>query len=162
MNATPAHPARRGVTLIEAVVVVVVLSLAMPPMLSVVNAVAEARAEAATISSATALAQGVMEQVLADVHGGEDAPGYEAMEDATTYLEEPDSGLYTRLEWIAEPYAARGITFEVQIGAPVGPEGVATGDADADRFRSVTVVVEMPGSQGRFEMRISSLVGDLS
>lgn len=159
MSPVLARITRRATTLIEAVVVVMVISLAVPPMLTVVNSTAESRAEAVTISVATTLAQGVMERVLADVYAGEDAPGVEALADADAYLNAPGTGLYERLEWLAQPYDDRGITYTVEIGSPIGPAGLATGDASLDVYRQIDVVVEVPGATGRFDLRISSLVG---
>ncbi len=152
--------ARRATTLIEAVVVVMVISLAVPPMLTVVNTAAESRSEAATISLATTLAQGVMERVLADVYAGDEAPGFLALEDADAYLNTPGIGLYERLEWLAEPYESRGITYTVEVGGPIGPGGFATGDAAADLYRQIDVVVEVPGATGRFDLRLAAIVGE--
>lgn len=159
MSSARTHTGCRATTLIEAVVVVMVVALAVPPMLTVVNSTADSRAEAVTISVATTLAQGVMERVLADVYAGEEAPGFEALADADAYLNAPVTGLYERLEWLAEPYEDRGITYSVEIGSPIGPEGLATGDASRDVYRQVEVVVEVPGATGRFDLRIASFVG---
>lgn len=159
MSPARTRAVRRATTLIEAVVVVMVIALAVPPMLTVVNSTADSRAEAVTISVATTLAHGVMERVLADVYAGEEAPGIEALADADAYLNAPGTGLYERLEWLAEPYEDRGITYTVEIGALVGAEGLATGDASSDVYRKVEVVVGVPGATGRFDLRIASLVG---
>jgi hypothetical protein len=144
----------------RAVVVVLIISFAVPPMLTVVNAAADSRAESATISVATTLAQGVMERILADVYAGEEAPGFHALDDADAYLNTPGSGLYERLAWLIEPYEARGITYTVEVGAPIGPEGFATGDPAADLYRQIDVVVQVPGATGSFDLRLASIVGE--
>ena len=151
---------RRAVTLIEAVVVVVVIAIAVPPMLTVSHAVAGSRAESSRVSVATSLAQGVMEQILADMSEEDGAPGFGALADADAYLSTPDAGLINRVEWLTEHYSERwGMTVTVEIGDLISVDGSVTGDVSRDIYREVAVVVDIPGETGRFEMRVAALVG---
>ncbi len=150
---------RRAVTLIEATIVVVVLALAVPPMLSVTTEVVDAQAESVQISCATSLAQGIVEHVLADVHSGEGAPGLAALADADVYLEHPSTGLRTRLAWLAEPYEARGMSWDVEIGPLVNATGSESGDGAADIYRHVDVEVTFGGSRGQMSVSLGLVVG---
>lgn len=144
---------RRATTLIEAVVVVVVLALAVPPILTVTNDVAASRADAVHATCAAALAQGTLEQVLADVHTGSSLA-------APDYLDAPETGLIDRLAWLASPYVERGFDVNVEIGELVARSGEPTGDAAQDIFRIVTAAVTFPTSRGSSELRISMMVGE--
>jgi hypothetical protein len=154
---------RRAVTLIEAMIVVVVLALAVPPMLAMTADVVDARVESVRISEATALAQGIAEHVLADVHATSDSTGEPvglgAMADSAAYMDHPASGLRARLAWIAEPYESRGITWSVEIGELCNADGHATGDAGADLYRRVRVLVSFVGSRGRMQVAVTLVVG---
>ncbi len=153
----------RAVTLIEAMIVVVVLALAIPPILAMTTDVVDARVESVRISEATALAQGIAEHVLADAHATGDATGEPvgmgAMADAAAYMEHPTTGLRARLAWMAEPYETRGITWSVEIGELCNSDGEATGSSDADLYRRVRVLVSFVGSRGRMEVAVTLLVG---
>ncbi len=156
----PRSSTRRAVTLIEAVIVVLVISLAVPPMLTLVDTIAGSRAESARISLATSLAQGVMEQVLADTLPEDGAPGLDALADPDAYVSTPNTGLRDRLAWLAEPYAERwGIDYSVEIGGPIAADGAPSGDASRDIYRMVTVAVQIPGETERFELSVAALVG---
>jgi Tfp pilus assembly protein PilV len=60
--------ARRGISLIETMMAVVVLAAAAPPMLAAIASVQRSRADAVRISTARWLAAERMEDILADRH----------------------------------------------------------------------------------------------
>lgn len=154
---------RRAVTLIEAIAVVVVLALAVPPMLVVTADAVDARLESVRIAEATALAQGIAEHVLADAHAMEDgtggAPGFDGLADASAYTDDPTNGLRTRLAWLAEGYESRGMTWDVEIGELVNAEGDASGDAAVDLYRRIRVLVDFAGSRGQMRVAMTLMVG---
>lgn len=154
-----AWTSRRGAMLIEAVVVVVLIGLSVPPLLSVVSEAAESRADTVRAAEATMLAQGVMEQILADVYVR--GIGVSVLDDAETYVDGAGEGLRSRMAWMLEPAAERRFAVDVRIGSPVGPMGFPTGDADRDVFRIVTVGVSFTSTRGQSELSISSMVTDL-
>lgn len=155
--------ARRAVTLIEAIIVVVVLALAVPPMLIVTGDAVDARVESVRIAEATVLAQGVAEHVLADIHATSDAGGepvgFGALADAAAYMDHPTAGLRARLAWMSAPYEARGISWDVEIGELVNADGEESGEADEDLYRRVRVVVGFSGSRGRMQVPLTLVVG---
>ena len=110
----------RGVSLLEAVVAVLVLAISVPPTLSLLGEVAGHRADTVAVTRATFYAQGVMEQVLADACSTDDELGFDAFEDAASYV----AGLKRRVERIAGSYDPFGMTHEVMIG---GLEAVSIG-----------------------------------
>lgn len=154
-----AGTSRRGAMLIEAVVVVVLIGLSVPPLLSVVSEAAESRADTVRAAEATMLAQGVMEQILADVYVR--GIGMSALDDPETYLDAPGQGLRSRMAWMLEPASERRLAMDVLVSGPVGPMGVPTGDVERDAFRLVTVDVRFTSSRGQSELSISSMVTDL-
>jgi len=153
------HTSRRAVTLIEAVIVVVVLALAVPPMLSVTADAVDARTESVRLAQATTLAQGVAEHILADVHASGGAFGIGALTDTASYLEHPTRGLRARLSWLTESYEPHGISWNLEVGEPVDARGIPSGDASSDRYRHVRVVVSFSGSRGRMSVPVTLVVG---
>lgn len=150
---------RRAVTLIEATIVVVVLALAVPPMLSVTSDVVDAQTESVQIASATCLAQGIAEHVLADVQSGDGAPGLAALADIDTYLDHPATGLRARLAWLDEPYRARNMSWEIEIGPLMDASGDESGDPASDIYRRVEIVVSFSGSRGQMSVSLGLIVG---
>jgi prepilin-type N-terminal cleavage/methylation domain-containing protein len=152
----------RGFTLVEALLVVIVLAIAVPASTVFLDQRAAQRSDAATAARATVYAQAIMEFVLADAASGHAALGYEAFADASTYLNDPATGMRARFAHVAAPYEALGYTFDVAVGAEVSASGVATGDASKDLFREVTVTVQAPGlAAEEMTIALSALVTDL-
>ncbi len=144
---------RRGTTLLEAVLVVVLLGIAVPPALSLMRAAAAPRADAVNAARASALAAGLLEQVLAD----RAAPGVGPQGIAASGY---DADLAQRAAALIAPYEALGFSWSLGVSEPVGPEGAATGDPQQDRFRVVTVRVAYPlAGGGRIEMPVAAMVG---
>jgi type II secretory pathway pseudopilin PulG len=156
----PAH--RRAFTLLEAVMVVLVLAIAVPPTLVFFQSRANQHADAISALRATTLAQSVMEHVLADASSNTPALGYDAFANITTYLDTPATGLRARLTTLSAPYDAAGIDWSVAFSVPVASNGVASGVPADNLFRIATVTVTAPRSDGgSINVQISSLVTDL-
>ena len=152
----------RGFSLIEAVAIVLVVSIAVPPGLAMLSEVTERRADAAAIERATTLAIAVLERVTADVHAGDDAGlGYAALADEESYLDDPIDGLRARMQWVSEPYEAAGLRWEIEVGEPAAADGAATGDTERDVFRRVTARVTFPTVLGDRTLELATLVGEL-
>lgn len=150
---------RRGFTLLEAVIVVVVLALAVPAGMRMLAEAGEVRRQGAQTTRATTLACAVLEQVTADVHSP--SIGFDALADDATYLSTPTTGLYDRLDAISSVYDDLGITYTVEIGDLSDRTGTVTGDADEDVFRFVTVRVTYDDPDGNaLELPVSTIVTD--
>lgn len=132
---------RRGATLIESVLVVVVVAMAAPVTLQMLREGEEARLHASGVARASTLATLVVEHVLADVSSSQPGLGPAALEDPDAYLDSPATGLRARLATTAAAYQAMGLTYAVTIGPLTAPDGRVSGDAGLDRYRTVTVEV---------------------
>lgn len=154
---------RRGFTLLEAVVVIIVLAIAVPPTVSFLNQSAAMRADAVNTQRATTFAQGVMESVLADVNSSSTGLGYNALSNVTTYLDTPTTGLRARIAGMTNLYTGMGMSFNVSASSQVSSSGTATGNTSLDVFRIVTVTVTYPSAQQNSSLTVSmsSLVTDL-
>ncbi|HYE61438.1 MAG TPA: type II secretion system protein [Phycisphaerales bacterium] len=139
---------RRGFTLIEAVVVVLALSISLPTTLIWLGEANQRRADSVNTTRATALGTLVMEQVLADVSSKSAGLGFSALANSATYLNTATTGLVARLSSITSLYTGMGINYGVTIGGLVDKSGAATGVTSQDLFRSVTVTVTFTGSDG--------------
>lgn len=150
----------RGAALLEALLVVLVLAVAVPMAMSAATTGTKSRMRSANITKATALAELVLETVMADVHSSNDALGFDALADSDAYLTTPGTGLVARLGTLASPYTDAGFGYAVTVGPLVGPDGVTTGDADEDVFRLVTVTVSAPevDSDANMSIPVSVLV----
>ena len=128
------HAHARAFTLIEAVLVVLVLALTIPSGMRMVSAAERAQRESEVIYTAMTLAGALSEQVLADVYAS-DRFGPAALDDSSTYLDDPDTGLRARVDWLFENPATEGMRFDLTIG-DVGVSPAPAG------MRLVTVTVE--------------------
>jgi len=127
------------VTLVEALALVIVTGIAVPPLVRVATAGSAATVSERRAVRAAWLASAVIEQVAADVASGDASLGLAAM-DKPAYLDDPASGLYARLDSTASALA--GMTYGVTIGPVVDASGagVDTGDPEATRLVTVEVV----------------------
>lgn len=152
----------RAFSLIEAVVVVIVLGLAVPPALSWLDSAVSARADAVNATRATVLATSVMESILADSASTAPGLGFAAFADESAYLNNPASGLRTRLVALTEPYEASGLAYAVTIGPLTAFDGVASGDSSRDVFRLITVTVTFPSAAGgTLELPVSAWTSEM-
>ncbi|MCB9846463.1 MAG: hypothetical protein H6811_10825 [Phycisphaeraceae bacterium] len=154
---------RRAVTLIEAVAAVTVLAIIVPPTVSMLVTSANGRADSVMIARASALADLVLEHVLADSCSDAPGLGFDALSDPDAYLETTTTGLYDRLSAACSPYANVGLSFSLEISGLVSATGEVTGDAGEDVYRVVTVIVRTPmSSADPLSIRVSSVLCDLS
>ncbi len=138
----------RGFTLIEAVAVVVVLALVVPPSLMWMDDAAARRADAVATMRATTLATAVAETVLADSVAQTPGLGFSAFANPVTYLDTPVSGLRARLGTVASMYESMGMVYAVEVGALVDGTGTVNVDVASNIFRVVTVRVTYPSAEG--------------
>ncbi|MEM1331462.1 MAG: prepilin-type N-terminal cleavage/methylation domain-containing protein [Planctomycetota bacterium] len=153
---------RRGFSLIEAVAVVVVVAIAVPPALHALGGTTDARINALTTDRASCLAVAVLERITADIYAGEDAGlGYAALADAESYLNDEIDGLFARMGWLMEPYHDAGLTVSVDIGEAQSEDGTVSGDPAQDVFRTLTVRVGFEAANGSREIGIATRVVEL-
>lgn len=156
----PRRPA--AFTLIEAIVTMVILSVAVPPALSMLGDAAAARRNSVAATRASWLATAVLEHILADMHSGEPGLGFEALADPNTYLNGFESGLVTRLKVMGLFYQERGVTYTVTIGGLFDRAGAVTGDPGRDVYRYVQVTATWTSTFGDpAEFTVGAMVTDL-
>ena len=152
----------RGFTLVEVVVIVLVLAIAVPPTLELLMGNAASRANTINTSRATVLASSVLECVIADVASADGSLGFDALADSDAYLNADGTGLYDRMSAPTQAFAELGFTYEVEIGALVGSDARVSADEDENIFRTVTVRVRYPSSDGgSYALPVSVLVSGL-
>ncbi|NUQ52877.1 MAG: hypothetical protein HUU19_09300 [Phycisphaerales bacterium] len=154
---------RRASTLLECIVVVVVLALAVPPTLSWMAQSSDERTDQVNSIRAVTLAQGVIENIMADCMSTSAGLGFSALADPATYLDAPTTGLRARLAGVFSPYEAIGFSYSVTIGALVDSTGVVNADTTLNLFRVATVTVSFPLADGTTaDMDIETVLADLS
>jgi len=158
-------PRRRGVALIEAMTVVLILAIAIPPSVAMLMDAAGDRADAVNISRATTLCTAILETVAADAASTQPGLGPTAFDDLSTYLGDPGTGLTDRLAGVTDHYAPLGFTWSLDSDTLSGLSAgdIATlGGADAvDRLRLITVTVSAPAARGgTLDIDASLIVGD--
>lgn len=136
--------ARRGLSLIEVVTVIVVLAIAVPPALRLVHEAVSGRVDAINLTRATALASALAEHVLADVASNAAGLGFGALDDAAAW----ETSLRDRAAATAAPYAAVGMSYEIGVGPLADAAGVVSGDAGEDLYRDVEIRVSYPRADG--------------
>lgn len=152
----------RAFTLIEVVIAIVVLALAVPPTLTMLDSASIGRVDSVNTTRATYLSTIVLESVLADMTSPEPSLGFDALGDENIYLNTPSSGLYDRLSKIVEPYTQAGFTYSLAVGGLVASDGLVSGTAGENVFRVVTVVVVFRSAGGsQFSMPISMMVSEI-
>lgn len=139
---------RRGVTLIEAVAVVLVLAISIPPTISWMSETSARQADAINLTRATTLASTVLEQVLADGRSSAAGLGFSAFNDTSAYLDAPTVGLRARLSSTTSLYTSMGFTYEVGFTGLISPSGVASADTAKNVCRRVDVGVKFPSASG--------------
>lgn len=153
---------RGGFTLIEALAAIVILGLIAPVSMVALRDAGAARSESVQLTRASWLASAVMETVLADVASEEETLGFAALEDAEAYLNTPITGLAARFSGTTSFYEKLGFAWSLSVGGLVSASGGATGRADEDLYRVVTVTVRWVGAwRGTKEFAVSAMVADL-
>lgn len=152
----------RAFTLIEVVIAVIVLSIAVPPTLNLLESTSAGRVNAIFTTRGTFLSTVVLESVLADMTSSQADLGFDALADSSAYLETTSTGLYARLESVAQPFTDVGLTYTVTIGELVASDGQVSQNASENIFRIVTVVVSFEGSDGsQLSMPTSIMVSEM-
>lgn len=132
---------RRAFTLVESLAVVVVLSVAIPPAVSMMVDSARAQADSVKQTRATWFATAILEHIIADVNSDDALLGFAALADSNAYLTTASTGLNDRTQDVTTLYSGYGLTHSVQIGALSDAGGTVTGDVNMDVFRTVVVGV---------------------
>ena len=127
---------------------VAVLGIAVPPSVVVVQEAVLARTDAIQTTRAAAMAQALVEHVLADVYSDASGLGYGALSDTAAWLDTPGTGLRARAAETTSFYESLGFSYTIDVTSPHAASGVATGDPDLDLFRTVTVTVTWPLATG--------------
>lgn len=154
---------QRGFTLIEALLVVVVIATLVPPATTMMRDASLARSDSTHITRATLLAQGVMEQVLADAASPSGSLGMAAFASSSTYLDSPVTGLRARLSGLTSVYTASGHAWTLSIGSLVSASGALTDDSTRDVYRRISVSVTWnSGRSGARSFTLTALVTDLT
>lgn len=154
---------RRGFSLVEAIVVIVVVSLLVPPSVSMLREAQTMRVDSANASRASVLARAVMEQVLADASSPAPALGMAALASAPDYLDAPGTGLRARMGTVTAAYDTLGLTWDVSIGGLVSASGAADADSSRNIYRVVEVTVSWNSARGGARTyTLSSIVTDLT
>jgi prepilin-type N-terminal cleavage/methylation domain-containing protein len=153
---------RTGFSLIEVVIAVMVLAIAVPPTLNLLDAAGAGRADAINTTRATLLATSVLETVTADINSDTEGLGFEALADANAYLNTPLSGLYARLGTHIEPYSNAGLSYSVDIGSLVSADGTVSAEPSENIFRVITVRVRFTtSSTAAYDVPFSTMVSAL-
>lgn len=141
-----ARHSRQAFTLLESVVTVVILAAVVPVSVMFLDSRTNEKADALQYARANALAQGVMENVLADASSKNLALGYDKFASSSTYLNNSTTGLYARLDPMITTYANFGIRCDITIGAETAANGVVSGTASDNVFRNITVTASFTDS----------------
>lgn len=153
---------RRAFTLIEVVIAVIVLAIAVPPTLNMMDSAASGRVDAINTTRATFLSTIVLETVMADMTSSNELLGFEALDDEDVYLNNDATGLYTRLVNTTRAYTDVGLSYSVIIGELVGSDGEVSEDEADNVFRVVTVrVAYVSASSDAFDMPVSVMVSEM-
>ena len=154
---------RRGFTLIEAIAAIVIIATIVPTSVIMLRDSATARIDSVQTTRATWLATAVAEQIKADAASDNPSFGTDAFADDNSYLNDPTTGLYARLDALATFYDNWGVSYTVDISDPVSDSGVATGNPTEDVYRYIEVVVSWPSDRhGVRELSIGQLIAEES
>lgn len=141
-------PTRRAFTLVESLAVIIVLSIAIPPAVSMMVDSAGAQSDAVMQARATWFASALLEQVMADVNSDAPGLGFAALDDTDAYLTTATTGFNDRNAALVASYNAMGLTHDFLFGDLADATGAVTGDADQDVFRTVTAEVTWTDMSG--------------
>lgn len=139
---SPRLAARRGATLIEAVAVVLVLAIAVPPTIAWMMSADARRTDAIRITQATTLAASVLDQVLSDSVTADIGAS------VSTYLNTQTTGLRARLAPVTDLYTTAGLTYSVDFSPAVDSTLNTSATSALNIYRRVTVTAMFVDSAG--------------
>ena len=152
----------RAFSLIEVVIAVLVLAIAVPPTLNLLEDAGAGRVDSINTTRATMLAMSVIEMITADIDSSAEGLGFDALADEALYFETPNTGFHDRIESLIEPYLDVGLSYSVDIGALVSADGSVSEDVDENVFRVITVRVTFPSANtSSYVVPISTMVSAL-
>jgi len=153
---------RRAFTLVESLAVVIVLSIAVPPAVSMMVDAARTQADSVKMTRATWFATSILENIIADVNSDDVNLGFSALDDSNAYLTTATTGLNNRLSAVIAHYNGFGLTHSVQIGALSESTGAVSGTPSENVFRTITVGVTWTNMNGVSRtLNIGAVVTDL-
>jgi prepilin-type N-terminal cleavage/methylation domain-containing protein len=156
------HKVVQGFTLIEVVIAVVVLAIAVPPTLNLMDSASAGRVDAVNTTRATYLTTVVLETIIADMTSTDPSLGFEALSDSNAYLNTVSTGLFERLSTLTEPYISVGLKYSVTIGALVASDGLVSETESENVFRTVTVNVGFTSaSTTSYQMPTSIMLSEM-
>ena len=126
-----------GFTLIEGVAAMVILAIAVPVSVIMTADAASVRGAAAQRERAVMLVDIVRTEIVADMASPSDGGGLTLLDNLSIY----EDVLRARIEPLAAPYEEAGASWTIRAGAPVGPLGVGSLDADLNIYTPITIVV---------------------
>jgi len=144
VNGTTRARRRLGVTLVETMALIIVATIAIPPLASLAVSSSRAVVDERRMFQTAWLATAVTEQIVADAASGEDAMTLEAMGDAAYAAD-----LRARLATLSSAYEDVGVTYSIAFGTPVDAEGNAVDADDPTATRLVTVEARYVNELGR-------------
>ena len=157
----PSTATRTGFSLAEAIAAILILAVSIPTTVSMLTDAASARIDASHASRATWYATIVMEHIIADAASASPELGMDGFSDAAAYLDNPGTGLNSRIASIIEPYTDAGFAHAVNLRTPVAADGLPTGQPDLDAYRYVTVTISWTSPRrGATSMSVSVLVSE--
>lgn len=147
---------RSAFTLTEAIVVVVVLAIAVPPTVSAFRDASLAGVSHRRTVEAETYACAILETILSDVYADTSSINFDGIA-SPSY----EADLPARLAGLDRFYGDRGFTFDLTVSARVGHDGRPAAPG-SDLYRYVTVIVShTAGPQPRELARASLLVADM-
>jgi len=140
----------------------IVLGIAVPPVLNMLDTASGGRADAINTTRATLMATSVLEMVMGDLSSSAQGLGFDALSDQDAYLDTPTTGLRDRLEPLLQPYTDAGFAWELDVGELIGADGTVSADQNENIFRQVRVRILYPSaSNGAYELPVSVMVSDI-
>jgi len=138
MTTTRQPTSCRGFSIIELIAVIIVLAIMVPTTLSMVADASRARHSTARATTATTFAASIAEHIIADTHTDDPDIGFHALEDPSTYLTAPETGLNHRLAWLIEHHATLGYALNIDIGPLISADDT-TSDPTRDIYRRIAI-----------------------
>ena len=132
----------------EAMAVIVLVAIAVPPMAAIARSHAHAAGDAARRHTAVHLAAGVVEAILADVESTDPRLGFPGLA-RTDYVESQVDGLRLRLGSMLEPATALSIDFDVVFSDAFSNTGDPAGPTEPLAMRIVTVTTTWHAMSGQ-------------